>query len=292
MGSALCQELFDKYEIIGLDLVKLRSIESSKLKGFIECDITVRGKTIAEITSVKPDIAIHAAAYTDVDGCEANPQKANEVNALGTQNVAQACKDCKCLLVYISTDFVFDGEKKTAYAEEDSAHPINTYGQSKLDGERFIQSTLKKFIIVRSSWLFGRGGGNFVDAILEKAKTKKTIEVVTDQYGSPTYAQDLAQAISKLMALTKEIDGTVHITNSGSCSRYEFALAIKESANLDANIVPVSSEQYYNHARRPKMSILENRRYQELAGEKLRHWKEALKEYLTEVKNECAKIRG
>jgi len=277
LGRALCQQLSDKYEVVGLDIVELKA-QSSKLKGFIECDIADREKTVTEIASVKPDTVIHSAAYTDVDGCEKNPQEAEKVNVLGTKNVTLACKECNCLLIYISTDFVFDGEKKTPYIEKDIPNPINVYGKSKLDGERYIQDILKDFIIVRSSWLFGRGGKNFVDTI--KGKSGKEIRVVNDQFGSPTYTEDLAQALSNLVSQSKNFRGIYHITNSGSCSWYEFALAIKEIANLDADILPVSSQEYASVTKRPKMSILENRHYQECAGEKLRHWQDALKEYL------------
>ena len=275
MGRALCGELSDKHEIAGLDLRK------SQIDNFIEADIAQRDETFEKIIKQRPEIVIHAAAYIDVDGCELNPEKAKEVNALGTKNVAQACKECNCLLIYISTDFVFDGEKKSPYIESDQPKPINIYGRSKLEGEEFIPGILKKFVIVRSSWLFGKGGTNFVDTILQKAKTEESLKVVNDQYGSPTYTPDLAKAIAKLIELSDKINGLYHITNSDSCSWYEFALAIKEFASFDANIVPIPSEQYPSRTKRPKMSILENQRYRELvAGENLRHWKEALEEYL------------
>lgn len=281
LGRALWQELSNKYEAIGMDISQPTSYFLPPAS-FIQCDITDREKTITEITSVEPDILIHAAAYTDVDGCERNPQKAHKVNAQGTEAVALACRECGALLCYISTDFVFDGEKKSAYTEEDLPNPINIYSKSKLEGEQFVKSLLKEFIIVRSGWLFGKGGKNFVDTLLNKAQNEEEVEVVNDQFGSPTYARDLAKAIYKLFNLTCVPKGIYHVTNSGSCSWYELARAVKEIADLDANIVPISSEQYHSRVRRPKMSILENRRYQEVTKEKLRHWKEALKEYLEE----------
>ena len=149
LGRALCQEFSDKYEIVGLDIVEFKA-QGSKLKGFIECDITDitdREKTIANIVSAKPNIVIHTAAYTDVDGCEENPEKAHRINALGTETVALACQKCDASLYYISTDFVFDGKKKSTYTESDSPNPINIYGKSNLDGERFVQSISKRFII-------------------------------------------------------------------------------------------------------------------------------------------------
>lgn len=283
LGRALCQELSDKYEVVGLDIATIHDSPFTIHK-FMQCDITDRKKTIAAIDSIKPDMVIHAAAYTDVDGCERNSEKAHRVNALGTETIALACHKCSASLCYISTDFVFDGEKKTPYTEEDAPKPINSYGKSKFAGEKVVQSILEDFIIIRSSWLFGKGGRNFVDMLLKQAQNEKRLEVVNDQFGSPTCTKDFAQTLGRLVGLSDRLSGIYHITNSSSCSRYEFALAIKEIANLDANIIPVSTERYRSPTRRPKMSILENRRYQELTGgAKLRHWKEALEEYLLEV---------
>lgn len=281
LGQALCQELSDKYEVTGIDIVK-STTNDQRPTTFIECDIADREKTVTEIASVKPDMVIHTAAYTDVDGCEENPEKAHRVNVLGTETIALACRKCGAFLYYISTDFVFDGEKKSAYIESDRPNPINIYGKSKLDGERFVQSILKKIVIVRSSWLFGKGGRNFVDTLLNKAKSEKRIEVVNDQFGSPTYTKDLARAISRLVGSTERLSGIYHITNSGSCSWYEFAKEIlKVKAIKGAVLEPATSGDINRPARRPKMSILEDRRYQEVTGEKLRPWQDALWEYLS-----------
>ncbi len=305
LGRALCEELSAEYEVVGLDVFRLHA-PCSMLHAFIQCDITDREKTIAEVASVKPDIVIHTAAYTDVDGCEQNPEKARRVNARGTETIALACQNCGAPLCYISTDFVFDGEKKSAYVEADKPNPVNVYGKSKLDGETFVQSILKDFIIVRSSWLFGKGGKNFVDTFLDKAKAEKRLKVVNDQFGCPTYAPDLARAIKALLsALSFELSADIyHITNSGSCCWYEFAQAVKEIANLwygisksrttenrrklspkaiflDIDIAPVSTEQYHSPARRPKLSILNNSKFEKLTGKQLPHWQNALKKYLT-----------
>ncbi len=286
LGRALCQEFSDKYEIVGLDIVEFK-VQGSKLKGFIECDITDitdREKTIANIVSAKPNIVIHTAAYTDVDGCEENPEKAHRINALGTETVALACRKCGAFLYYISTDFVFYGEKESAYVEKDLPNSVNIYGKSKLDGEKFVQSILKKIVIVRSSWLFGKGGRNFVDTLLNKAKSEKRIEVVNDQFGSPTYTRDLTQAINRLIGSTEHLSSIYHITNSGSCSWYEFAKEILKVKGVKGVVLePATSEEVNRPARRPKMSILENQRYQELTGEKLRPWQDALGEYLQEA---------
>ena len=156
----------------------------------------------------------------------------------------------------------------------------NIYGKSKLEGEKYVQSVLKDYIIVRSSWLFGRGGRNFVDNIYSQAQSERVIKVVRDQVGAPTYVNDLAKAIHRLISLTSKGNGIYHITNSSSCSWYEFALAIKEVAGLKVNIVAVLSKEYRSPTTRPKMSILDNRRYQQCTGERLRNWQEALKEYI------------
>lgn len=281
LGRALSCALSAQDKIVGMDLSRAQGTES-RLARFIECDITDRDRTIETVESVSPDIVIHTAAYTDVDGCERNPKKTHTVNAEGTKTIALACQDCGAFLYYISTDFVFDGEKKAAYTEVDCPNPINIYGKSKLEGEKYIQSILRKFIIIRSSWLFGPGGRNFVETILERARSQGKLKVVNDQFGSPTYTQDLAQAVGRLIGLSEQLtlNGIYHITNSGSCSWYEFALAIKEIAGLATDIIPISSESYASCVRRPRVSILENRRYQQTGEGNLRNWQEALKEYL------------
>ena len=275
LGRVLCEELADKHEVVGLD------VRRNQKYSFIEADITQRDETIEKIVRQRPDLAIHTAAYTDVDGCELDEEKAHKVNALGTETIALACQSCQVFLCYISTDFVFDGEKKTAYIEEDQPNPINIYGKSKLEGEKYVQSILKKFIIVRSSWLFGKGGRNFVDIFLKRVQSEKRLEVVNDQFGSPTCVKDLARAINRLIGSTERLSDIYHITNSGSCSWYEFAKEILRVKGVKKVVLePATSERINRPARRPKMSILENRRYQEDTGEKLRHWEEALREYL------------
>jgi dTDP-4-dehydrorhamnose reductase len=281
LGRALCQEMSSKYEVVGIDILRLQDTDC-RFQTFIQCDITKRKETIAEIVSLNPDVIIHAAAYTDVDACELNKEKAHKINALGTETVALASQECNAFLFYISTDFVFDGEKKSAYIESDEPNPINIYGQSKLEGEKYVQSIVKKFIIIRTSWLFGKGGKNFVNTILEKAQNEKEVKVVCNQCGSPTYTKDLASAISRLISVLNSLNGIYHITNSGSCSWYEFAQAIKDIASLNIDIIPISAAQYHSPTRRPEVSMLENRRYREYFGQKLRPWKEALRMYLSE----------
>jgi len=254
-----------------------------------ECDITNQKETTETIEDYNPRIIIHTAAYTDVDGNELSPEKAFAVNAGGTENVARVTKELGATLFYISTDYVFDGKKDKPYKETDSPNPANIYGQSKLDGEKVIQALLERHLILRTSWLFGPKGKNFVTAILEKTKENETLQVVDDQIGSPTYTLDLAKAIKVLLStinskLSTEVYGIYHITNSGSCSWYEFAREIISLKQLNTQILPVSSAEIKRPAQRPKMSILDNSKLTNIFNVKLRFWKEALKHFLFENK--------
>ncbi len=277
LGRDLVEVLSKEHEVVGLDVKGSR---------FIVCDITDREKTIEVICDAKPEIVIHTAAYTDVDGCEKNPDLAYRVNGIGTQNVALACKECKAVMAYISTDFVFDGKKGKPYLESDKPNPLSIYGKSKLEGEKYISSLLDKYFIIRTSWLFGKHGKNFVDTILKLAKEKKELRVVNDQIGSPTYTKDLAQAISKLISNFQfpiSNYGIYHISNSGSCSWYEFAQKIIRTSHIThhTSLKPISSGELNRPAKRPKFSVLDNSRYIRIVGEPLRLWQKALREYLT-----------
>jgi len=285
LGQDLCRELVDEYEVVGLDVRAARAADGrGQVADFVKIDITDRDEAIEKISGIDPAIVIHAAAYTDVDGCELDPDRAREVNAIGTQNVALACRGCDIPIFYLSTDFVFDGNKKAPYTESDRPNPLNIYGKSKLDGEGYVGSLLDKFLIIRTSWLFGRGGKNFVDTIVDEAKRGKVLKVVNDQFGSPTYTKDLSRAIEGLInkVLAEDrIYGIYHITNGGGCSWYEFAVRILEYSNGEnVAVMPITSNELDYPARRPKMSILDNSRYIELTGERLRPWSEALREYL------------
>jgi len=217
LGGALVNTLSRGYEVKGIDIQ--------------DCDINNKSAIAKTIKGYHPNIIIHAAAYTDVDGSELNRQQAFAVNAKGTENVSLASKEINAVLFYISTDYVFDGEKKKPYIETDPPHPINIYGQSKLAGEKIIQSLLDKYLILRTSWLFGPKGRNFVTTILKMAEENKVLKVTSDQLGSRTYTLDLAEAINTLLLSIDFLDsssnyGIYHITNSGSCSRYEYAKKI------------------------------------------------------------------
>lgn len=240
-------------------------------------DISVLDSTVKRIRDVKPDFLIHSAAFTDVDRCESEPERAYLVNGIGTRNVTMACEEIKCPVMYISTDYVFDGSKKGPYDEWDRTNPINIYGVSKLMGERFVSMLTNRFYIVRTSWLYGSNGRNFVETIIRLLSERESIEVVDDQTGCPTYTYDLAR---KLREVVGKGYGVYHITNTGNCSWYDFALAIAVGAGLKKQITPVSSERFGRSAKRPANSVLGNTILRlESIGEP-RHWQEALGEYL------------
>jgi len=271
--------------VSGIDLKKAPSGEEGP-SSFFKCDITDYFQLDEAIKDIKPDLIIHTAAYTDVDGCELDSGKAQTVNSIGTQYVARVAREYSCGLIYVSTDFVFDGSKKDSYTEDDQPNPINAYGKSKLEGEKYVMElgSSKKFFIVRTSWLFGPNGKNFVDTILNKARQEKTLKIVSDQFGSPTYVWDLAEGIKNIVGLygkRDDIYGIFHITNSDDCSWYKLAQKAIELAGLyDIELVPIVSYELDRPAERPRMSILANDKYIKLFGAPLRRWGSALEEYI------------
>lgn len=298
LGRDLVEALSKEHEVVGLDVKSPKSIVNSPKSTvhgsrFIVCDITDRKNIIKAICDVRPEVVIHTAAYTDVDGCEKNKDLAYKVNGTGTQNVALACKKCKAVMAYISTDFVFDGEKRRPYLESDKPNPLSIYGKSKLKGERYVSSLLNKYFIIRTSWLFGEHGRNFVNTILNLAQEKKELKVINDQIGSPTHTKDLAQATEHLLNLIQDLEsriqdlfGIYHISNSGSCSWYEFAREILRVTSYELRVKSISSEELDRPAKRPGFSVLNNSRYIKTVGEPLRPWQKALKAYLTTSESE------
>ena len=287
LGRDLVEILSVGHELYLLD-VKPFPVPLSSQFSTITLDITDSEKTYKELTKINPDIVLHTAAYNDVDGCETNRDLAFRVNALGTRNITFACQRFDTEILYISTDYVFDGEKGEPYLEFDRPNPQNIYAKSKYWGELYINSLLNRFYIVRTSWLFGKNGENFVNTILNLAEEKKEIEVVNDQTGSPTYTKDLARAIVQLIGAEREdsspgadLYGIWHITNSGQCSWYDFAKEIIRDSDVHVN--PITSEKLNRPARRPKFSVLDNYVWRLQGWEPLRHWKEALKDYLKEI---------
>jgi len=280
LGVDLYQALGEEHEVVGLDT---RDFPCAPFPPVNKVDITELEVIKELFFQLAPHFVIHTAAYTGVDGCERNPDRAHRVNALGTRNIALACQKKNIPLVYVSTDFVFNGKKNYPYTELDKPHPLNVYGKSKLAGENHVRSLLDRYFIVRTSWLYGRYGKNFVETILKLAEEKEELTVVDDQVGSPTYTKDLAQKMKNL--LSSRSYGIYHVTNSGSCSWYEFAKEILKLAGIKGiKVKPITSKELNRPAPRPQFSVLKSSSSRPGAGNTMRPWKEALKEYLEERK--------
>jgi dTDP-4-dehydrorhamnose reductase len=241
-----------------------------------ECDITNAAQIRDTLVSFAPDVVIHPAAMTNVDACEADPDAAYRTNALGSQNVALACRECSAAMVYISTDHVFDGSKGAPYYEWDAPNPLNVYARSKLAGEWATQTLAPRFYVVRTAWLYTPGGRNFVQSVIRLAKEKGALTMVTDEVGSPTYAPDLAAALAQL--IQTEFYGIYHFTDRGVCSRYDWAREILRLAGLqDVPVTP--SQDYVRAARVPKHVELHNFCGAQQLGLTFRPWQEALADY-------------
>jgi dTDP-4-dehydrorhamnose reductase len=267
LGSVLVPCLEPDYQVCGVDQ-----------KDF---DIGEEAAVERAFRELRPEFVFHLAAFTDVDGCEANPPKAEQVNALGTRNVARACAEIGAGLLYVSTDYVFDGRGKRAYGEDDCPNPISVYGLTKLRGERHVQALVREHAIVRSSWLYGPGGKNFVATILKLAGERRDLRVVSDQRGSPTYTRHLALKLAELLATRAY--GVFHVTGSGNCSWFEFAEAIVESGGYPrVRVAPITTREAGRLAPRPAFSVLENRRLAEVKLAALPHWTEGLAQYVEE----------
>ena len=239
-----------------------------------QIDISQKEEVIKKVGELKPDIVINAAAYTAVDDAESNKDLAYQVNGYAVGFLATVCKEINALLVHFSTDYVFDGENHLGYKENHPYQPLNMYGKSKALGEKFILDIKPRYYLIRTSWLFGKHGKNFVETMLRLAKEGKDLKIVNDQFGSPTYAKDLAEKVKKLIE-SHQPSGIYHITNSGACNWYEFALKIFELADLKPNVKPVKSEEFPTPAKRPTYSMLVNTKLSPM-----RKWEEALRDYL------------
>lgn len=239
------------------------------------CDCERVGATL---DSLRPGVVLNAAAYTDVDGCESNVKRAFDVNERGPRNLADACKRIGALLVHYSTDFVFDGAASQPYRPDDVTAPICVYGESKQAGERAIQETECAHLIVRTSWLFGPGGKNFVDTIRARARRGEALRVVTDQVGRPTYSVDLAEATWRLLEANGR--GVVHFANSGSCSWYSLAREVIQLVGCGGRVEPITSEELDRRAKRPAYSVLDLGGYERLTNGVPRPWNAALAEYM------------
>ena len=273
LGYDVLKELARRgYESVGVDVD--------------EMDITDEKQVSEVMCSVKPDAVIHCAAWTAVDKAEQYPEKVYEVNALGAKYIAEACKDINAKLVFISTDYVFEGTGETPYEVTDERKGLSVYGKTKLQGEYFVTAILDKYFIVRTTWVFGANGGNFVKTMLKLADSGKTeLNVVNDQIGSPTYTVDLARLLVDMIETDKY--GVYHATNDGYCSCYEFACEIFKQAGKQIKVNPVTTEEYLKmvpqQAKRPLNSRLNKSSLITAGFKPLPVWQDALKRYLVEI---------
>jgi dTDP-4-dehydrorhamnose reductase len=247
-----------------------------------EVDITSRKQCEAAVFDAQPDLILHAAAFTAVDRCESEPDLAYLVNATGTQHVALAAQALNVPLLYLSSDYVFDGAKPHpgVYDEWDAANPQSIYGKSKYAGEWFVRALCPRHFIVRISWLVGHGGANFVETMLKLAAEREELKVVSDQHGSPTFVADLAPELFRLAE--NGAFGTCHITNQGYTTWYDFARKIMELAGKSTRIVPCTTEDYPRPAPRPRNSRLSPRLYENAIGIRMPSWQDGLARYLSE----------
>jgi dTDP-4-dehydrorhamnose reductase len=269
--------------MLGRDLVEIlrSSFGTDEVIGWDldEIDIREEKTTISRIASLFPGIVINVAAYTDVDGCELHREKAFAINAEGMRHVALGAAISGARVVYLSTDYVFDGKKDGPYLEGDPPNPLNVYGRSKWKGEQYVQGLAKEALIIRTQWLYGKYGKNFVASILRQAREKAVLQVVNDQVGLPTYTVDLSKAITRL--IERNAQGIFHVTNSSPCTWYDYAQTIlKLSAIEKVTVIPISSKELNRPAIRPSYSVLDNHKFEREIGMSLRPWFEALKDYL------------
>lgn len=271
---------------LGMSLRKALVAENLSALSHQDLDIRDAAQVRNMTRRLRPDVVINTAAIRKPDECEKEPERAFATNALGTRNLALACAEIGSTLLQVSTDSVFDGCKTSPYLEDDDPNPINVYGVSKLAGEFFVRNTLEKYYIVRSTGFFGGANssgraGNFVLTMLRQASEGKESRVVTDQYVSPTYTMDLARKIAWL--IKTEVYGVYHVTNSGACSWYEFAQAIFEKAEVDADLIPTTTKILELPSRRLRYAVLGHGRLQNLEADDLPPWQDALERYLDEL---------
>ncbi|GGN92921.1 dTDP-4-dehydrorhamnose reductase [Saccharibacillus kuerlensis] len=268
---------------LGCDMIEVLQQAGHDVKGCgrAELDITNQGQCELVIGEYRPEAVIHCAAYTAVDAAEEDVDGAYRVNVAGTRNIAVAAEKVGAKMVYISTDYVFNGQAERPYREYDNTAPQTVYGESKLAGEVLTQSLSSKYFIVRTSWVYGQHGGNFVKTMLKLGAEKDSLSVVHDQTGSPTYTVDLARFLLHLIQTEKY--GIYHASNSGQCSWYEFAQAIFEQADLQVNVLPVTTEQFPRPAKRPAYSVMDHTAIRSNDLEDLPHWKDALERFLAQV---------
>jgi dTDP-4-dehydrorhamnose reductase len=276
--------------MLGTDVERLlKKRKLSYVGSDLELDImdlyTLQSYTVGKAI----DWIINCAAYTNVDKAEVEQDKAFKINAEGVLNISQVALEIDARLIHISTDYVFDGKKKEAYTESDQPNPQNVYGRSKLKGERNIEQTMSNYYILRTAWLYGTHGHNFVHTMLRLFNERDRVQVVSDQWGSPTYTMDLAQAILTIINKDSSEYGVYHVTNEGRTNWYEFAKAIYAGAvacgliDREVEILPISSKNYPTKAVRPQNSYMSKNKFKSTYGSSLSTWQEGLKSFLNEI---------
>jgi len=265
---------------LGRELVELHAPRDMEITGLgrSELDITDLAQCREVFQTNMPDAVVHCAAYTKVDQAEAEPDEAYRVNAYGTRNAALAAEEIGAKFVYVSTDYVFDGRADKPYREYDRTDPQTVYGRSKLAGEQLVQSLTSRYFIVRTSWVYGKYGANFVKTMLKLSEERDSLKVVHDQVGSPTYTLDLARFLLELVRT--DYFGIYHASNSGICSWYEFAKAIFEERELNVEVEPCTTAEFPRPAPRPAYSVLDHGAIRAHGLKPLRPWREALRHYL------------
>lgn len=266
---------------LGYDVVKELQRQNIECYGAMrqDFDIVDFGATEKFITNYMPDAVIHCAAYTAVDKAEDEQGLCYLVNASATENIVEICKKIDAKMLYISTDYVFDGTKEGFYEVDDKLNPINVYGKTKLLGEQAVQRILDKYFIVRISWVFGKHGNNFVKTMLRLGKERKEINVVADQYGSPTYTEDLAPLLVEMIQTDKY--GIYHVTNEGVCTWAEFAEEIFKVTGMDVKVNHITTAEYQTRAKRPLNSRLSKNSLQKNNFKYLKLWNDALRQFLS-----------
>ncbi|HUU26869.1 MAG TPA: dTDP-4-dehydrorhamnose reductase [archaeon] len=265
LGTDLTAELSSGHEVTGVDLDR--------------CDITEKEAVLDLLRQERPELVIHTAAFTDVEGAEREPERAIEVNAYGAENVAQACRVVGARMLLISTDYVFDGTKREPYLESDEPNPINVYGRSKLEGERLSRAALPSVTVVRTAWLYGAASNNFLTKILKAAARQPRLAVVTDEVGSPTCTVDLSAVLRRMIELGAA-GPLYHLAGSGTCSRYELAAELFSLLEIDTcELKPTVRESFPTLAVRPANSALASERLGPEGIPPLRPWREALEEF-------------
>ena len=268
---------------LGYDV--MNELEKQGLEGIgvdiDEMDITDAYQVNKVIKEAAPDAVIHCAAYTAVDAAEDNEEICRKVNAQGTENIAKVCEELDIKMMYISTDYVFNGQGERPWEPDDEREPLNVYGQTKYEGELAIEEHVKKFFTVRIAWVFGVNGKNFIKTMLNLGKTHDHLTVVNDQTGSPTYTYDLARLLVDMIQTDKY--GRYHATNEGLCTWYEFACEIFKQAGMDVSVAPVSSDEYPAKAKRPSNSRMDKNKLTANGFQPLPTWQDALSRYLKEI---------